>query len=141
MAADNPSWGCTRIQGALKNLGHRVARSTIAKILKDEGTPASRERPTTWRTFMRAHWQALTPHVRICRRIAGNRDSYSDKPFRNRRPRSAFNGQAVGQPTAISEVGCVWLPFPPACHAGRQHRVDRDFDAYTPPPTIDPLCS
>lgn len=34
MAADNPSWGCTRIQGALKNLGHRVARSTIAKILK-----------------------------------------------------------------------------------------------------------
>jgi hypothetical protein len=41
----------------------------------------------------------------------------------------------------FSEVGCVWLPFPPACHAGRQHRVDRDFDAYTPPPTIDPLCS
>jgi putative transposase len=34
MATDNPSWGYTRIQGALKNLGHRVARSTIAKILK-----------------------------------------------------------------------------------------------------------
>src|ERR671910_2638784 len=33
MANDNPSWGYTRIQGALKNLGHRVARSTIAKIL------------------------------------------------------------------------------------------------------------
>ena len=32
MATDNPSWGYTRIQGALKNLGHRVARSTIAKI-------------------------------------------------------------------------------------------------------------
>jgi hypothetical protein len=34
MATDNPSWGYTRIQEALKNLGHRVARSTIATILK-----------------------------------------------------------------------------------------------------------
>jgi putative transposase len=37
MATDNPSWGYTRIQGALKNVGHRVARSTIAKILKEQG--------------------------------------------------------------------------------------------------------
>ncbi|HEY8165773.1 MAG TPA: integrase core domain-containing protein [Gemmatimonadaceae bacterium] len=59
MATDNPSWGYTRIQGALKNLGHRVARSTIAKILKDQGIPPSRERPMTWRTFLRAHWRAL----------------------------------------------------------------------------------
>ena len=27
-----PSWGYTRIQGALANLGHRVARTTVAKI-------------------------------------------------------------------------------------------------------------
>jgi transposase InsO family protein len=59
MATDNPSWGYTRIQGALKNVGHRVARSTIAGILKDEGIPPSRERPTAWRTFLRAHWNAL----------------------------------------------------------------------------------
>jgi putative transposase len=45
--------------GALKNLGHRVARSTIASILKAEGIPPSRERQTTWRTFLRAHWPAL----------------------------------------------------------------------------------
>ena len=51
MANDNPSWGYTRIQGALRNLGHRVARSTIAKILKEQGIPPSRERPMTWRTF------------------------------------------------------------------------------------------
>ena len=59
MATENPSWGYTRIQGALKNVGHRVARSTIAAILKAEGIPPSRERPTTWRTFLRAHWPAL----------------------------------------------------------------------------------
>ena len=59
MASENPGWGYTRIQGALKNLGHRVARSTIAAILKAEGIPPSGERPTSWHTFLRAHWGAL----------------------------------------------------------------------------------
>ena len=59
MATENPSWGYTRIQGALKNLGHRVARSTIATILKQQGIPPSNERPTSWQTFLRAHWGAL----------------------------------------------------------------------------------
>ena len=45
MATDDPQWGYTRIQGALKNVGHRVARSTIANILKSEGIPPCRERP------------------------------------------------------------------------------------------------
>jgi putative transposase len=31
MATDNPTWGYTRIQGALKNVGHRVGRSMIAE--------------------------------------------------------------------------------------------------------------
>jgi len=37
MAEENPSWGYARIQGALKHLDHRVARSTIAKVLKEHG--------------------------------------------------------------------------------------------------------
>jgi putative transposase len=59
MATDNPTSGYTRIQGALKNLGHRVGRSTIAGILRGEGIPPSRQRPMTWRTFLEAHWPAL----------------------------------------------------------------------------------
>ena len=59
MATENPNWGYTRIQGALKNVGHCVARSTIASILRAEGIPRSRERPMTWRTFLRAQWPAL----------------------------------------------------------------------------------
>jgi len=42
MATDNPAWGYSRIQGALKNLNHRVARSTIAKVLKHNGILAHR---------------------------------------------------------------------------------------------------
>jgi transposase InsO family protein len=59
MATENPTWGYTRIQGALKNLGHRVGRSTIARILRDEGIPPGGQRPTAWRTFVQAHWPAL----------------------------------------------------------------------------------
>jgi hypothetical protein len=59
MATDNPSCGYTRIQGALKNVGHRVARSTIAGILKEEGIPPGGDRPMTWRTFLAAHWPVL----------------------------------------------------------------------------------
>jgi putative transposase len=50
MATENPRWGYTRIQGALKNVGHQVARSTIAAILKAEGIPPSGKRPSPWRT-------------------------------------------------------------------------------------------
>jgi hypothetical protein len=37
MAEENPTWGYTRIVGALKNVGHRVSRSSIARILKAHG--------------------------------------------------------------------------------------------------------
>ena len=51
MAEENPSWGYARIHGALKHLDHRVARSTIAKVLKEHGIKPSPDRPMSWRTF------------------------------------------------------------------------------------------
>jgi putative transposase len=59
MARENPTWGYRRIQGALKNLGHRVARSTIADILRAHGIGPVPERPMSWRTFLAAHWSAI----------------------------------------------------------------------------------
>jgi hypothetical protein len=59
MATQNPTWGYTRIQGALKNVGHRVGRSTVARILHAHGIPPGGQRPTTWRTFVLAHWPSL----------------------------------------------------------------------------------
>ena len=50
MARENPRWGYTRIQGALRNVGHRVGRTTIANILKENGIDPAPERGkrTTW---------------------------------------------------------------------------------------------
>ena len=54
MAAENHDWGYRRIQGALANLGHECARSTIADILRRHGIePApERNRETTWKEFL-----------------------------------------------------------------------------------------
>jgi putative transposase len=38
-ATENPTWGCTRIQGALEKVGHRAGRSTIRRILKTADLP------------------------------------------------------------------------------------------------------
>jgi putative transposase len=59
MAEENPTWGYTRIQGALKNLGHHAGRSTIARIIKAQGLGPAPKRPTSWQTFLRAHWGAI----------------------------------------------------------------------------------
>lgn len=55
MARENPTWGYERIQGALKNIGHRVAKSTIAAALARNGIPPAPKRRTTWAQFIKAH--------------------------------------------------------------------------------------
>ena len=37
MADENPTWGYTRIRGALANLGRNIARNTVKRILHDHG--------------------------------------------------------------------------------------------------------
>jgi hypothetical protein len=61
MAVENRDWGYRRIQGALSNLGHGVARSTIAAILERHGLePApERSRKTTWKEFLTQHWELI----------------------------------------------------------------------------------
>ena len=44
MALENPSWGYTRIQGALANLGYEVGRGTIANVLREQGLEPAPER-------------------------------------------------------------------------------------------------
>jgi hypothetical protein len=47
MATENRTWGYTRFQGALENIGHRVGRTTIRRILKAAGLPPVAQRPTS----------------------------------------------------------------------------------------------
>ena len=61
MAEENRDWGYRRIEGALSNLGHELARSTIAAILARHGMePApERSRKTTWKEFLSRHWEMI----------------------------------------------------------------------------------
>jgi len=61
MASENESWGYSRIQGALANLGHKVSRSTIRRILMAHGIDPGPERSkrTPWAKFLKVHWQTI----------------------------------------------------------------------------------
>jgi transposase InsO family protein len=61
MALENRDWGYRRILGALSNLGHKVARGTVANILKQHGIEPSPERirKTTWKEFLTQQWELI----------------------------------------------------------------------------------
>jgi hypothetical protein len=61
MGTDKPTWGYDRIQGALKNLGHTIAPTTIRNILRRRSLePAPLRKPKiAWKTFLKAHWSSL----------------------------------------------------------------------------------
>ena len=60
-AKEYPSWGYRRIEGALANFGHHVARTTVANLLRRNGIDPAPERGsrTSWRTFLGAHWSTI----------------------------------------------------------------------------------
>ena len=61
VAQENPTWGYTRLRGALKNLGHELGRNTIKRVLADHGIAPTPERgkSMSWSTFIKAHWGAI----------------------------------------------------------------------------------
>ena len=61
VAQENPTWGYTRLRGALENLGHELGRNTIKRVLADHGIAPAPERgkSMSWSTFIKAHWGAI----------------------------------------------------------------------------------
>ena len=57
LANENPTWGHRRIQGELARLGHTIAKTTVWKILTDNGIePSPNRSEVTWNEFL--HSQA-----------------------------------------------------------------------------------
>ncbi|GAA1908406.1 integrase [Streptantibioticus ferralitis] len=61
LAEENPTWGYVRIQGELRRPGHRVAATTIRRVLRRSGLPPAPQRTSqhTWHTFLRTHAHTL----------------------------------------------------------------------------------
>ena len=58
--AENSTWGYRRVHGELAQLGHRVAASTVWRILRDAGRDPTHERTgPSWAAFIRSQARAV----------------------------------------------------------------------------------
>jgi len=60
LGAENPTWGYRRIHGEMHRLGHRIAASTIWKILRDAGREPTPDRNgPSWSEFIASQAHAV----------------------------------------------------------------------------------
>jgi transposase InsO family protein len=60
LADENPTWGYRRVHGELHQLGHRLAASTVWRILRNAGRPPVPERTgPSWSAFLASQAKAI----------------------------------------------------------------------------------
>ena len=58
--SENPTWGYRRIHGELHRVGHKIAASTVWKILRDVGRePTPARTGPSWSEFIRSQAKAV----------------------------------------------------------------------------------
>ncbi len=64
---ENPNWGYRRIHGEIRRLGHRIAASTVWKILRDAGRePTPNRTGPSWSEFIASQAHALVATDFFC---------------------------------------------------------------------------
>ena len=60
-AKENTNWGYTKIRDVMYSLGHEIGRTTVRRILTEDGIEPAQERrkDMPWATFLKAHWGAI----------------------------------------------------------------------------------
>ncbi|MEM1221825.1 MAG: integrase core domain-containing protein [Verrucomicrobiota bacterium] len=60
-AEENPTWGYSRIQGALENIGYKICEATVANILKAACILPAPEhmKKSSWKQFVRSHMATM----------------------------------------------------------------------------------
>ena len=119
--------------GRAENVGHRVGRSTIRRILKAAGLPPVPQRPTSWQTFLNAHWGRIagadffTTEVWTCQGLVTYYTVFIIDLASRRvqilgstpHPEALFMQQMVRTLT-MAEVGVVNLPQVLICESGSE---------------------
>jgi transposase InsO family protein len=61
LAKENTSWGYTKLRDVIFTLGHEIGRTTVRRILAEDGIEPAPERRKhmPWATFLKAHWGAI----------------------------------------------------------------------------------
>jgi putative transposase len=60
-AKENTGWGYTKLRDVMFTLGHEIGRTTVRRILAEDGIEPATERRKhmPWATFLKAHWGAI----------------------------------------------------------------------------------
>ena len=61
LAKENTGWGWTKLRDVMFTLGHNIGRTTVRRILAEDGiVPApERRKHMPWATFLKAHWGVI----------------------------------------------------------------------------------
>jgi len=108
LARENVGWGVRRIVGELRKLGLTPSRSSVRRVLVDEGLlpDPDRQAPkgvdTTWRTFLAAHLDCMVATDFFCKSVwtpMGKRVAYA-LMFIHLGSRKVFVSPSTYHPTA-----------------------------------------